>query len=100
MIAAIKRQLPAGGIVPKRLVYSCNNAFHYPDGGSSLLRSCLLHRRRGRSNGAAEHPERAGVHSQQLWRFIEERAVRMKYGLMWLLGVPIPILIILYFIFH
>jgi hypothetical protein len=24
---------------------------------------------------------------------------RMKYGLLWLLGVPIPILILLYFLF-
>jgi hypothetical protein len=24
----------------------------------------------------------------------------MKYGLLWLLGVPIPVLIVLYFLFH
>jgi len=24
----------------------------------------------------------------------------MKYGLLWLLGVPIPILIVIYFLFH
>jgi hypothetical protein len=29
-----------------------------------------------------------------------ERGNSMKYGLMWLLGVPIPLLIVLYFIFN
>jgi hypothetical protein len=28
-----------------------------------------------------------------------ERAL-MKYGLLWLLGVPIPVLIVLYLLFH
>ena len=32
------------------------------------------------------------------------RAVRetisMKYALLWLLGIPIPVLIVLYFVFH
>lgn len=25
---------------------------------------------------------------------------RMKYGLLWLLGVPVPVLIVIYFLFH
>jgi len=29
-----------------------------------------------------------------------EREVSMKYGLLWLLGVPIPVLIIVYLLFH
>jgi hypothetical protein len=29
-----------------------------------------------------------------------EREASMKYGLLWLLGVPIPVLIIVYLMFH
>jgi len=31
---------------------------------------------------------------------LERRRIFMRYGLLWLLGVPIPVLILIWFFFH
>ena len=30
----------------------------------------------------------------------EQEGLMAKYGLLWLLGVPLPIILVLYFVFH